>query len=73
MSNKAKRVLAVWASLTSAERDEAVKLINDYQNADEKRKKEIMLESLNESRSFSKSSTTMNFGPLGGGCPYCGK
>lgn len=73
MSNTAKRVLAVWTSLTPTEREEAIKLINDYQNADENRKKVIALESLNESRSVVKSSTTMNFGPLGGGCPYCGK
>ncbi len=72
MSNTAKRVLAVWASLTPAEREEAIKLVNDYQNADDKRKKEIATESLNESRTVVKS-TTMNFGPLGGGCPYCGK
>lgn len=72
MSNTAKRVLAVWASLTPTEREEAIKLINDYQNADDKRKKEIAMESLSESRSIVKS-TTMNFGPLGGGCPYCGK
>ncbi|MEH0876574.1 hypothetical protein QM999_18125 [Pectobacterium cacticida] len=72
MSEKAKRVLAVWVSLTQAERNEAVKLINEYQNADEKKRQEISLESLNESRSVVKS-TTMNFGPLGGGCPYCGK
>lgn len=64
--------MAVWASLTTAEREEAVKLINEYQNADEVRKKEIAMESLNESRRLQKS-TTMNFGPLGGGCPYCGK
>ncbi len=72
MSNTTKRVLAVWASLTPTEREEAINLINDYQKADDKRKKEIALESLNESRSIVKS-TTMNFGPLGGGCPYCGK
>ena len=72
MSDKAKRVLAVWASLTSEERKEAVKLVNEYQNADEKRQREIGLESLKESRSIVKSAT-MNFGPLGGGCPYCGK
>ena len=73
MSDKAKRVLTVWSSLTAAEREEAVKLINEYQNADEKRRKEMAMESLSESRSLQKSSTTMNFGPLGGGCPYCGK
>lgn len=77
MSDNAKRVMAVWVSLTPAERAEAVQLINEYQNADEKKKKELdlesLLESLNESRSFMKSSPTMNFGPLGGGCPYCGK
>lgn len=72
MSNTAKRVLAVWASLTPVEREDAIKLVNDYQNADDKRKKEIATESLNESRTIAKS-TTMNFGPLGGGCPYCGK
>lgn len=69
MSEKAKRVLAVWVSLTPAERDEAVNLINEYQNADEKKRQLISLESLNESRSVVK----INFGPLGGGCPYCGK
>ena len=58
--------------MTPAEREEAIKLVNDYQNADDKRKKEIATESLNESRTVVKS-TTMNFGPLGGGCPYCGK
>lgn len=68
MSNTAKRVLAVWSSLTPTEREEALKLINDYENANDKRKEEIGLESLNESL-----STTINFGPLGGGCPYCGK
>ncbi|HCI4281135.1 TPA: hypothetical protein NO555_004486 [Klebsiella variicola subsp. variicola] len=72
MSDKAKRVLAVWSTLTKAERDEAIKLINNFQNSDEKRKEEIALESFNESASLRKS-TTMNFGPLGGGCPYCGK
>ncbi|HCT7915536.1 hypothetical protein [Pseudomonas xantholysinigenes] len=72
MSEKAKRVLSVWVSLTPEEREEAVKLINEYQNADERKKKEISLESLNESHWFAKS-TTMNFGPLGGECPYCGK
>ena len=71
MSGNAKRVLAVWSSLTAVERDEAVRLINEYQNSDEKRKKEIAMESLNESRMIRKSNT-MNFGPLGGGCPYCG-
>jgi hypothetical protein len=73
MSDKAKRVLTVWSSLTAAEREEAVKLINEYQNADEKRRKEMAMESLSESRALQKSATTMNFGPLGGGCPYCGK
>lgn len=73
MSDSAKRMMAVWVSLTPAERAEAVQLINAFQNADEEKKKEIALDSLNESRSFVKSSTTMNFGPLGGGCPYCGK
>lgn len=73
MSDNAKRVMAVWVSLTPAEMAEAVKLINEYQNADEKKKSAIANESLSESRSLVKSSTTMNFGPLGGGCPYCGK
>lgn len=72
MSSKAKRVLAVWASLSSDERSEAVKLINEYQNADKKRKDEMTMESLSEGRTFHKS-TTMNFGPLSGKCPYCGK
>ncbi|MDA8503802.1 hypothetical protein NNO02_15235 [Citrobacter sp. Awk 2] len=72
MSDKAKRVLAIWTSLTEAEREEAVELINEFQNANEKRKEEIAMESFNESASLRKS-TTMNFGPLGGGCPYCGK
>lgn len=60
MSNTAKRVLAVWASLTPAEREDAITLINDYQSADDKRKKEIALESINDSRSIAKS-TTMNW------------
>ena len=71
MSDKANRVMAVWVSLTPAEKAEAIKLINEYQKADGKNK--IALDSLHESRSLVKSSTTMNFGPLGGGCPYCGK
>ncbi len=72
MSDKAKLVLAVWSSLTDAERDEAVKLLNEYQNGDEKRRKELALESINEASTVRKS-LSMNFGPLGGGCPYCGK
>jgi len=72
MSDNTKRVMAVWVSLTPAERAEAVRLINEYQNADEKTKEEIALESIHESRSLVKSSK-MNFGPLGGECPYCGK
>lgn len=72
MSDKARRVLAVWTSLTQDERDEAVVLLNEYQNAKPKRKDEIAMESLNESY-FVKGSTTMNFGPLGGGCAFCGK
>lgn len=72
MSEKAKRVLAVWVSLTPKEREEAINLINEYQNADENKRHEISLEALNESRLVLKS-TTMNFGPLGSGCLYCGK
>jgi len=72
MTDKAKRVLAVWASLTQAERDEAVDLLNEFQRANRSRKEEIAMESLSESY-FTKGSTTMNFGPLGGGCVYCGK
>ena len=72
MSDKAKRVLAVWTTLSAVERKEAIELINNYERADENRKKEIATESLNESRTLQKS-TTVNFGPLGGGCPYCGK
>lgn len=73
MSDSAKRVMVVWVSLTSLERAEAVRLINEYQNADGKKREEIALESINESRSLVKLSTTMNFGPLDGGCPYCGR
>jgi hypothetical protein len=73
MSNNAKRVMAVWVSLTPEERADAVRLINEYQEADEKEKEKIALESLDLFRSRVKSSTTMNFGPLGGKCPYCGK
>ncbi|MBK3447549.1 MULTISPECIES: hypothetical protein [Pseudomonadaceae] len=72
MSNNAKRVLAVWTGLTQAERDEAVALLNEYQNANKKRREEIAMASLSESY-LVKGSTTMNFGPLGGGCAYCGK
>jgi len=72
MSDKAKRVLAVWTSLTQAERDEAVELLNEFQRANKKRKEEIAMESLSESY-FVKGSTTMNFGPLGGGCALCGR
>ena len=72
MSDKAKRILAVWTTLSPDEREDAVKLINEYQNADSVRRNEIATESLNESRTLQKS-TTVNFGPLGGGCPYCGK
>lgn len=72
MGSNAKRVLAVWASLTSDERQEAVEYINEYQNASEDKRRDLGIESLKESRSVSKS-TTMNFGPLGDGCPYCGK
>ncbi|MGE1094701.1 hypothetical protein [Pseudomonas zeae] len=72
MTDKAKRVLAVWASLTQAERDEAVELLNEFQRANVQQKEKIALESLSESY-FIKGSPTMNFGPLGGGCVYCGK
>ncbi|NKF95637.1 hypothetical protein GO290_02735 [Ralstonia solanacearum] len=72
MSDKAKRVLAVWVSLTDAERAAAVGLINEFQNADKARRDQIALEHLNESRTVQKA-TTMNFGPLQGGCPYCGR
>jgi len=72
MSDKAKRVLAVWTTLTPSEREEAVKLINEYQDADKKKQDEIAMESMNESY-IVKGSTTMNFGPLGGGCAFCGR
>ena len=73
MSDTAKRVLVVWASLTRVEREQAIKLIKEYEDADTNRKKEMALEALNESRLMEKASTTMNFGPLNGRCPYCGK
>jgi hypothetical protein len=78
MRDTAKRVLVVWASLTRVEREQAIKLIKEYEDADTNRKKEMALEALNESRlmekaSTEKASTTMNFGPLNGRCPYCGK
>jgi hypothetical protein len=72
MTDKAKRVLAVWTSLTEAEREEAVKLLNEFQEANKQRQEEITMESLSKSY-FVKGSTTMNFGPLGGGCAFCGK
>jgi two-component system response regulator YesN len=66
--NIQKTIISVANELSQSE----IKLINDYERADENQKYEIATESLNESRTLQKS-ITVNFGPLGGECPYCGK
>jgi hypothetical protein len=75
MSIKTSRVFAAWAQLTPAERTEVIGLINKYQEAKTQTEKEgIAVEHINESkRSFIVKSTTMNFGPVPGTCPTCGR
>jgi len=69
MSDKAKRVLSAWLSLTSEERAEALRLVNEFINGSNARKQQITTEALD-------SVNQLDFGPLknsGAKCPYCGK
>ncbi|MFZ2852617.1 MAG: hypothetical protein WAZ34_00725 [Rhodocyclaceae bacterium] len=73
MSTNSSRVFAAWAALSPTERNEVVKLINEYQKAMPDEKDKMTLEHLNESSQHTKKSLSVNFGPLSGGCPMCGK
>lgn len=72
MKEKAKRLLAVWATLTDEEIEDAIELINEYQDNPSARKKALVEKILRESYSIRKS-TTITFGPIDERCPYCGK
>jgi hypothetical protein len=73
MNTKSSRVFAAWAALSSSERSEVVQLINEYQNSKPEDRSRLALEHLNESRQHIVKSSSVNFGPLSGGCPMCGK
>lgn len=75
MSIKTSRVFAAWTELDASERNEVVGLINKFQEAKTTTEKQsIAAEHINESkRSYVAKSTTMNFGPVPGACPTCGR
>jgi hypothetical protein len=75
MSIKTSRVFAAFSQLTLVERNEVVGLIKKYQEAKTPSEQQtIAVEHINESkRSFIAKSTTMNFGPVPGACPTCGR
>jgi uncharacterized protein Yka (UPF0111/DUF47 family) len=66
MNEKTQRVFNGWVQLSSAERRDFQDAIRDYESASDSRKTEIR-------ESMRKSATKMQTGPLGGGCPCCGR
>jgi predicted Fe-S protein YdhL (DUF1289 family) len=78
MTKRTSSVFSIWANLPDAERDEVVRLINEFQRGDVKQRKQlqaahsISMEALSET--FVRASPSMNFGPLHGQpCPHCGR
>lgn len=61
------RVLRGYASLTTAQQDEFVRLVNDYINGPNAVRDRVIKEALNK-------SVRMDVGPTGiGNCPCCGR
>jgi len=63
---KRKKVFNGWLGLTAEERREFETAIRDYNNAADSRRVDIR-------ESVRKSATRMETGPLGSGCPCCGR
>jgi acyl-coenzyme A synthetase/AMP-(fatty) acid ligase len=66
MDRKVAVVMKGFTALNSAERDEFVEELNKYRSG--KTQDAILRKSLDEA-----TRTTMNFGPIPGGCPCCGR
>jgi len=66
MNEKTKRVFNGWLALNDAERRDFVNAASDYSEGNDSHKTEIR-------ESIRKSATSMELGPLGRGCPCCGR
>ena len=66
MNEKTRKVFNGWLGLSNSERREFLEAIRDYDSANDSRKTEIR-------ESIRNSVTKMQTGPLGGGCPCCGR
>lgn len=65
MPTKVDLVLQGYAALSDTERAEFVRRVNELIDASEPRKK-TLIEDL-------RKSTRLTMGPVGGGCPCCGR
>jgi hypothetical protein len=65
MNEKTKRVFRGWLELSSTEREEFQKAIDEYNRASETRKREL--------RESYDRVIKMQTGPLSQGCPCCGR
>lgn len=65
MTDAAKKVLAGFARLSQSERSEVIEKMNEFINADVVRREQFR-------ESFEKSAG-VTAGPVGTGCPCCGR
>jgi hypothetical protein len=77
MNEKIRLVLSGYLALSSEDRRKFVEEINRYINATEAGKRQIESDLktnvLKEQDSMRKAGARMETGPLGGGCPCCGR
>jgi hypothetical protein len=66
MNEKTKKVFRGWIALGYSDKQEFRKAMDEYDSASDRRKTEI-------SESVRSSVEKMDTGPLGSGCPCCGR
>lgn len=65
MTDAGRKVLAGFARLATADRDEVIQRMNEFLNAGQTGKKDLCA-------AFEKSAGVV-MGPIGSGCPCCGR
>jgi hypothetical protein len=68
MTSKVAKVLRGFVELTDAERSELIEEINKYQRGDR-----TLRETIKRNAGDAVKGSTVNFGPVPGGCPCCGR